>query len=79
MRCTKRELLKDWLREMKKENKSIEADLMKATRISSSTLKKILYLDGYLPSSQTMLLVSKFTGINEEKLFPLISESEEAA
>ena len=67
---TNRLILKEWLKAEKKADSQIEAKMLLAVRISISSWKKILYVDGWLPNSQTRLLLSQFTGIEERLLFP---------
>ena len=67
---TNRLILKEWLKAEKKADSQIEAKMLLAVRISISSWKKILYVDGWLPNSQTRLLLSQFTGIEESLLFP---------
>lgn len=76
---TNRELIKNWVRDQKKENPNIEADAIKELRVSYSTWRNILYANGYCPNPQTRLLLAQFTGIEEKKLFPTVGAESEAA
>ena len=64
----------NWLNGEKLSNPVIEAEILKALRISPSTLAKILYLEGYVPNPQIRLLLAQFTGLDENELFPVIEQ-----
>lgn len=76
---TNRELLKQWIRDQKKINPSIESEVLAYLRISISTYKKILYLQGYCPNPQIRFLLAQKTKIEESKLFPMTGIEKEAA
>jgi|GEM_PF-5281403 len=71
---TNKTLLQDWIKKQKKTNPQIEIDVIKAVRISISSWKKILYVEGWLPNAQTRLLLAQYTGLNENELFHQIED-----
>lgn len=72
---TNTDLLKSWIKDEKKRNPHVRADLVKKARISPSYLEKILA--GRVPSPQTQFMLAHATGLDERELFPM-SESEAA-
>jgi hypothetical protein len=76
-----RTLLKQWLKDEKSKSEfssEVESELIKQVGISSTTLKSLLYSEGYQVGLQTRILLAQYTKLKPEQLFNAVGVKEAA-